>query len=306
MIDLAIIGAGPAGLTAAIYAARAGLNFVVLEQDGVGGGQITASHEIENYPGVGALSGEALGDAFRAQAEQLGAEIRFAVIEGIEILQNGFRLLLEDDVPVESRTVIAATGAVPRVLGVPGEAAFASYCAVCDGAFSAGKEVLVVGGGDTAVEDALYLSSICRKVTVALRRDVFRAAAGRAALLAEKPNVEIWYHTNLKEIRGDSGIQSVLLEQNGVTQEVPMQGVFIAVGVQPVSGWLNSLPLTFSEGYVVADETCKTDVPGLFAAGDLRKKPLRQVVTAVADGANAVTSAVDYLRYISSVRKGFL
>ncbi|MGM9538894.1 MAG: NAD(P)/FAD-dependent oxidoreductase [Candidatus Onthomonas sp.] len=306
MIDLAIIGAGPAGLAAAIYAARAGLNFAVLEQDGVGGGQITATHEIENYPGVGALSGEALGDAFRAQAEQLGAEIRFAVIEGIEILQNGFRLLLEDDAPVESRTVIAATGAVPKELGIPGEAEFASYCAVCDGAFSAGKDVLVVGGGDTAVEDALYLSSLCRKVTVALRRDLFRAAPSRVALLAEKPNVEVRYHTNLKEIWGDTGIQSILLEQNGVTQEVPMQGVFIAVGVQPVSGWLNSLPLTFSEGYVVADETCKTDVPGLFAAGDLRKKPLRQVVTAVADGANAVASAVDYLQYISSVRKGFL
>lgn len=294
MIDLVIIGAGPAGLTGAIYAARSGLDFLVLEQDGVGGGQITAAHEIENYPGLGRISGEALGDAFRAHAESLGTEITYAVVERVEPLAQGFRIHIEDEAPIEARAVIAATGAVPSALGVPSEH-LASYCAVCDGAFYTGRDVLVVGGGDTAVEDALCLAGICNSVTVALRRGTFRAAQSRVELLLSKPNVTVLYEANLREIRGTKRVESVLLELKNDCTELPMDGVFIAVGVKPVSDWLQDLPLEFAEGYVAAGEDCRTTIPGFYVAGDLRKKPLRQVATAVADGANAVTSAVNDL-----------
>lgn len=299
MIDLAIIGGGAAGLTAAIYAARAGLDFVVLEQDGYGGGQITSSHEVENYPGLGRISGADLGEAFRAQAEALKAEIRFGVVTSVINHGDHKEILLEDDSPISAKAVIAATGATPRTLGVPGEAALTgsgvSYCAVCDGAFCANKDVLVIGGGDTAVEDAIYLSSICRSVTIALRRDVFRAAKTRVNLLKEKANVTILYSTNLREIKGQGRVETVVLEHDGQLSEQPIAGVFIAVGVAPASEYLRELPLPFENGYVAADETCATNVPGLFVAGDIRKKQLRQVITAAADGANAVTSAVEWL-----------
>lgn len=299
MIDLAIVGGGPAGLTAAIYAARAGLDFVVLEQDGYGGGQIASSHEVENYPGTGRIGGFDLGEAFRAQAEGLGAEIRYAVVKGLRDLGDRKELVIDGKDPIQAQAVIAATGATPRKLGVPGEkeltGAGVSYCATCDGAFFRGKDVLVIGGGDTAVEDGLYLSSLCRSVTLALRRDVFRAAKSRVDVLKARENVSILYQTDLVEIKGQDNVRSVVLSGPDGAVERLMDGVFLAVGVAPVSQWLEELPLTFSEGYVAAGEDCATDIPGLFVAGDLRKKPLRQVVTAAADGANAVTSAMAWL-----------
>ena len=299
MIDLAIIGGGPAGLAAAVYAARAGLDFVVLEQDGLGGGQITASHEVENYPGFCRVSGEALGNAFRRHAETLGADIRFAVVQGL--IDHGDRkeILIEDESPLLARAVVAATGAVPRTLNIPGERELlgvgVSYCATCDGAFFRDKDVLVAGGGDTAVEEAIYLSSICRSVTVAVRRDAFRAVKSRVEALVKKKNVSILFSTRLTEIKGQGITEAVVLKSAQGTTERPMDGVFIAVGVEPVSDWLKELPLNFEDGYVVAGEDCRTNIPGIFAAGDLRKKSLRQVVTAAADGANAVYSAVEYL-----------
>lgn len=301
MIDLAIIGAGPAGLTAAIYAARAGLDFVLLDQDGYGGGQIVASHEVENYPGLGRISGADLGDAFRAQAEALGAEVRFAVVQGIKDLGAYKELLIEDEEPIQARAVIAATGAVPRALGVPGEAAFTglgvSYCATCDGAFFQDKDVLVVGGGDTAVEDALYLSFVCRSVTVALRRNEFRGAKRRVGLLKTQKNVTIRYETHLTEIQGTGHVEEVILNGPEGPETLPMDGVFLAVGVTPASQWMRELPLAISEeGYVLASEDCVTNISGFFVAGDLRKRSLRQVVTAAADGANAVASALEWMR----------
>lgn len=295
MFDLVIVGAGAAGLTAAVYAARAGLDFVVLEQDGYGGGQITSSHEVENYPGLGRISGADLGEAFRTQAEMLGAEIRFAVVRSVKDCGAYKELLLEDDEPIQTKAVIAATGATPRKLGIPGEAEFASYCATCDGAFYADKDVLVIGGGDTAVEDTIYLSGICRTVTIALRRDVFRAAKRRVEKLQTLKNVTILYKTQLLEITGTGQSREVLLETGGVRRRQAMDGIFIAVGVAPAGDYLSDLPLGLESGYVAADETCQTAVSGLFVAGDLRKKPLRQVSTAVADGANAVNSAVMWL-----------
>ena len=179
MKELVIVGGGPAGLAAAIYAARAGLDFTVLERDGFGGGQITSSHEVENYPGAGQVSGFDLGQAFRDQAVELGAEITYGAVTGIRDLGDCKELLLDGGENLRARAVIAATGAAPKKLGVPGEreltGAGVSYCATCDGAFFRGKDALVVGGGDTAVEDALFLSALCRSVTVALRRDGCRA-----------------------------------------------------------------------------------------------------------------------------------
>lgn len=299
MKELVIVGGGPAGLSAAIYAARAGLDFIVLERDGFGGGQITSSHEVENYPGAGRKSGFDLGQAFRDQAVELGAEIVYGTVTGIKDLGDCKELVLDGGEPVRARAVIAATGASPRKLGVPGEreltGAGVSYCATCDGAFFRGKSTLVIGGGDTAVEDALFLSALCKDVTVALRRDVFRAARRRVDLLSAKENVTILYRTNLTEIRGEGRVQSVILSGPEGTAERPVDGVFLAVGVEPAGGWLSGLPLALDGGYVAAGEDCRTNIPGLFAAGDLRKKPLRQVVTAAADGANAVMSAMEYL-----------
>lgn len=299
MKELVIVGGGPAGLSAAIYAARAGLDFVVLERDGFGGGQITSSHEVENYPGAGRKSGFDLGEAFRNQALELGAEIRHGSVTGLKDREDCKELILDSGESVRAKAVIAATGAAPKKLGVPGEkeltGAGVSYCATCDGAFFRGKDTLVVGGGDTAVEDALFLSALCRSVTVALRRDVFRAAKRRVELLKAKENVTILYRTNLTEIRGEGRVGSVILSGPEGTRERSMDGVFLAVGVEPASGWLAGLPLRLEDGYVAAGEDCHTNIPGLFVAGDLRKKPLRQVVTAAADGANAVTSTLDYL-----------
>lgn len=297
MYDLVILGAGPAGLTAAVYAARAGLDFVVLEQDGYGGGQITASHEVENYPGLGHISGADLGEAFRAQAEMLGAEIQFGVVQSLRQQEGYWELLLEDDEPIHARAVIAATGAVPRKLNIPGEElSGVSYCATCDGAFSAGKDVLVIGGGDTAVEDALYLSNLCRHVTIALRRDVFRAAKRRVDQLLRQENVTVLYNTKPVSIHGESHVSAVTLEHGGEEKAVPFHAVFVAAGVEPVSDYLSTLPLPLQQGYLAAPESCETELPGLFVAGDLRQKALRQVVTAVADGANAASSAAQWLR----------
>ena len=252
-----------------------------------------------NYPGAGQVSGFDLGQAFRDQAVELGAEITYGAVTGIRDLGDCKELLLDGGENLRARAVIAATGAAPKKLGVPGEreltGAGVSYCATCDGAFFRGKSTLVIGGGDTAVEDALFLSALCRSVTVALRRDVFRAAKRRVDLLKSKENVTILYQTNLTEIRGEGRVQSVVLSGPDGTVERPVDGVFLAVGVEPAGGWLVGLPLELEGGYVAAGEDCRTNIPGLFAAGDLRKKPPRQVVTAAADGANAVTSVLEYL-----------
>lgn len=299
LYDLAIVGAGPAGLTAAIYAARAGLDFVLLEQDGCGGGQITAAHRVQNYPGLPAISGEALAGALRGQAEALGAQIRLAEVERIEDGGACKTLRLADEEPLAARAVIAAAGAAPRPLGLAREADYVgagiSYCAVCDGAFYEGREVFVVGGGDTAVEDALYLAGLCRKVTVALRRDRFRAAGTRVDALLRTPNITVLYRTRLTAVSGEGRVRAVTLERDAERWEEPADGVFIAVGSQPNTGFLDGLPLEKRDGYIAADESCRTSVPGLFAAGDLRAKPLRQAVTAAADGANAVASALQWL-----------
>lgn len=298
MYDLLILGAGTAGLTAAIYAARAGLNFAVLEQDGWGGGQISSAHQVQNYPGVPEVSGADLGEKLRQQAADLGAEILCAEIERVERRGGVFYLTDTEGEQFRAKAVIAATGAFPRKLGLAGEETLTgvSYCAVCDGAFYAGKDVLVVGGGNTGVEDALYLSSICRSVTVLLRRAVFRAAQTRVDLLRKQPNVTVLTNTTVTALHGQERLEAITVEMEGESRKIPADGIFVAVGSEPATNCLRELPLRLENGYIAAGEDCATTVPGLFAAGDIRVKPLRQAVTAAADGANAATSAVTYLR----------
>lgn len=297
MYDLIILGAGCAGLTAAIYAARAGLSFAVLEQDGWGGGQISSAHLVQNYPGVPVVSGVELAERLRQQAADLGAEILCAEIEHVEKRGGLFYLTGTEGEQFQAKAVIAATGAFPRKLGLAGEESLTgmSYCAVCDGAFYSGKDVLVVGGGNTGVEDALYLSSICRSVTVLLRRAAFRAAQTRVDLLLRQSNVSVLTNTVVTRLHGQSRLEAVTVRTDGENRTIQTNGIFIAVGIVPAVKCLLGLPLRLEGGYIVAGEDCVTPVPGLFAAGDIRLKPLRQAVTAVADGANAASSANAYL-----------
>lgn len=301
MYDLVIIGGGSAGLTAAIYAARAGLDFVVLEQDGWGGGQITSAHMVENYPGVPNINGADLGEAIKEQAVSLGAKIELGIVERINDNGNNKEIVLYDGKVITSKAVIAATGASPRKLHVSGEETLlgrgVSYCAVCDGAFFAGKDVFVIGGGDTAVEDAIYLADICKTVTLVHRRDTFRAPKTRMDVLFKLPNVTVRCNETLHKITGEERADGVELKsENGDLKHYSANGVFIAVGSVPATSYLQGLPLTFDQDYVVANEDCKTEIDGLFVAGDIRRKQLRQVVTAVSDGANAAASAVEYLK----------
>jgi thioredoxin reductase (NADPH) len=300
MYDLVIIGAGSAGLTSAIYSARAGLNFVVLEQDGWGGGQITSAHMVENYPAVPNISGADLGDLMKEQAENLGATIELAIVENVVDKIDYKEIVLHNGDVIQTKAVICATGATPRKLGVDGEKEFigkgVSYCAVCDGAFFANKDVFVIGGGDTAVEDAIYLSSICKSVTLVHRRDTFRAPKTRVEVLRKLSNVTIKYNTTLNAITGDDRVNGVDLKGENGIKHYDANGIFIAVGTVPATYYLKNLPLEFDGDYVVANETCVTNVNGIFVAGDIRKKQLHQVVTAVADGANSATSAINYLK----------
>lgn len=300
MYDLVIIGGGTAGLTAAIYAARAGLKFTVLEQDGWGGGQITSAHIVENYPGVPNISGINLGEAIKKQAVDLGAEIKLAIVDEVKDSGKYKEIILHNGETISAKAVIAATGANPRKLNVEGEKSLlgrgVSYCAVCDGAFFADKKVFVIGGGDTAVEDAIYLSTICKDVTLVHRRDTFRAPKTRVDALLKLPNVTILYNKELNAITGNQRVNGVELKSAEGLRHYNAEGVFIAIGTVPATDYLKNLPLTFDNDYVAANEDCKTPVQGLFVAGDIRKKKLRQAVTAAADGANAAASAIEYLK----------
>lgn len=300
MFDLIIVGAGVAGLTAAIYAARAGADFIVLEQDGYGGGQISSAHLVENYPGVPSVCGADLSEEIRAHAEKLGAKTEFGIVT--DIIDNGEskKVITEDNIEYVSKAVIIATGASPKALGVLGEDKFlgrgVSYCAVCDGAFYEDKDVFVIGGGDTAVEDAIYLSDICKSVTLVHRRDEFRAPKTRVDYLKSKENVKFILYANLVAVDGGERVSSVSVNTDNGVNKYNTDGVFIAVGTKPESSMIKSLNIDTDNGYIKADETCKTNVKGIFAAGDIRTKHLRQVITAAADGANAAISAMEFIK----------
>ncbi|MBQ8199635.1 MAG: thioredoxin-disulfide reductase [Lachnospiraceae bacterium] len=298
--DVVIIGSGPAGMAAGIYAKRAGLAVVILEKTGISGGQVLSTYEVDNYPGLPMSNGFDLSEKFREHAEHLGVEIKAAAVERIED-RGETKLLYTEDETYETRTVILATGAEHAKLGVPGEEELTgmgvSYCATCDGAFFRGRTVAVIGGGDVAVEDAIFLARGCEKVYLIHRREELRAAKILQDALMKLPNVEILWNCELKEIQGEDQVENLLIYNNKTQQTNPLavSGVFIAVGNVPNTDLVKGLVDMDEKGYIIADETCATSVPGIFAAGDVRTKQLRQIITAAADGANAVTSVEQFM-----------
>ncbi len=305
-VEIGIIGGGPAGLTAAIYAARAGYRPVIWEAASCGG-QMLLTHEIENYPGVPNVSGMDLADSMTAQAQALGVEIRYGLIQSVTQTADGF-VLDAEGTPEKCRALIVASGADHRKLGAPGEEKFTgrgvSYCAVCDGRFFAQKDVAVVGGGNTALGDALYLSRICRTVTLIHRRDAFRADRILVDRAQKTGNIRYCLSARVEEIVGDERVNGVrvadIADADKPTQTLPVSAVFIAVGNTPQTGFLASLSaLTMESGYIPTDDCCASNVPGLFAAGDVRVKSLRQVATAVSDGAVAGVAAAEYIEHLN-------
>lgn len=302
MYDLIIIGAGPAGLSAAVYGRRAGLDLLVIEQTPMGGGQVVDTYEVDNYLGMPGINGFDLAQKFRSHADGLGAVFRSGRVTAIR--DGGEFKVVEtaDGTSYEARTLILAGGAEHAKLGVPGEAEHrgqgVSYCATCDGAFFKKKDVAVVGGGDVAVEDAVYLSRFCRKVYLIHRRDSLRAAKSLQEKLFSCENVEVIWNSTLQRIQGTDLVEGIGIRQNGeeTERELAVEGVFIAVGMRPNTEVYRGTVACDEGGYLLAGEDCGTDVPGIFAAGDIRTKALRQIVTAVSDGACAVASVERYLR----------
>lgn len=301
MYDLIIIGSGPAGLAAAVYGKRAGLNLLVIEEKPMSGGQVLNTYEVDNYPGIPGINGFDLGMKFREHADAAGAEFKTASVR--EISDEGEKKIVRaaDGTCFDTRTIILATGAEHRMLGVSGEETYkgkgVSYCATCDGAFFRQKDVAVVGGGDVAVEDAVYLARMCNKVYLIHRRDSLRAAKGLQDKLMACDNVEILWDRTVQEVYGSGLVEGVKLKsvKEQTQEELAVQGVFIAVGMHPNTEAFRDVVPCDEQGYVIAGEDCVTKTPGIFAAGDLRTKQVRQIVTAVADGACAVASAERYL-----------
>ncbi len=302
VFDTVIIGAGPAGLSAGIYAARAELDFVILEDVGGKGGQIVNTPEIDNYPGLYHSGGFDLAAKFREHAEAVGAAFADGRVSGVEKRDGNFVILTEEGETFFSKTVILATGAKAGALNIPGEEELVgcgvSYCATCDGAFFKNRTVAVVGGGDVAVGDALLLSRICKKVYLIHRRDSLRAAKVLQSRLFSKDNVEILWNTSVDSIEGDDQVEALDItdKQTGERKALLVQGVFVAVGNLPATSFVRDFVDCDNSGYVIADETTRTSVQGFFAAGDCRTKGLRQVITAAADGAVAVAAVDEYLR----------
>lgn len=298
--DLLILGSGAAGLTAAIYAKRAGLDFAVLEREFMGTGQIAEAPVVDNYPGIPGVDGYSLGEKLREHAEGLGTEFLEAEAQRIFCENSEFFVDTAAGEQYRARAIIYALGAAHRPLTVPGAERLTgrgiSYCAVCDGAFYEGKTVAVIGGGDTALGDALNLSNIAKTVYLVHRRDAFRANQSVQNQVQKQANIIPVMQANLLAVNGEEKVESVTVSQNGETKNLAVDGVFAAIGMLPNTALLRDFPVLSENGFVIADETGKTAVPGLFAAGDVRTKQLRQVITACADGANAVFAAEQYLR----------
>ncbi len=297
--DIIILGSGPAGLSAAIYAQRARLSTLLIEEKPLSGGQILDTYEVDNYPGLPGITGFEMGQKFRAHADQLGAEVVNTQVLEVK-LDGEIKTVVTKKGVYEAKALIIATGATHRRLGIPGEDKLAgmgvSYCATCDGAFFKGKTVAVVGGGDVALEDALFLARGSEKVYLVHRRDEFRGARILQEKVKETENIEPVLDSVVTEIKGEGQVSSILIQnKNGDSRELQVQGVFIAVGIEPNSSAVKDLVAQDAGGYIVAGEDTRTSVDGIFAAGDVRTKQLRQVLTAAADGANAVTSAEKYI-----------
>lgn len=299
--DLIIVGSGPAGLAAGIYASRADLNFIIIEKNPISGGQIINTYEVDNYPGVPGISGFELADRFRKHCDNQGVNFITGDVKTFDVKDKVKTITLDNGDIYKAKTIIISTGAVYKKLDVEGEEKFSgmgvSYCATCDGAFFRNKDVVVVGGGDVAVEDAIFLARLCHKVYVVHRRDEFRAAKSSGAKLKSLENVEIIWDSVVEEITGKEIVDSVTI-QNVKTKEkkvLKVEGAFIAIGNMPSSDVYKELVATDPSGYIIAGEDCETNVKGVFAAGDIRTKDLRQIITAAADGANAITAVEKYL-----------
>ena len=300
MRDVIIIGGGPAGLTAAIYAVRAGLDTLVLEANQLGG-QVAVSAEVDNYPAVPHTMGWVLANSMAQQVQAMDVPIQYARVTALERTEADFRLRVEGGEDLTCRSVILANGAKRRKLGCPGEEEFlgrgVSYCATCDGAFFKGKDVAVMGGGNTAVEDALYLAGICRSVTLIFRRDRLTAQRKLVEAAEGKENLRLCPRSLVTAVTGGDLVEAVEITgaENGEKQSLPVSALFVAIGLEPDNAPF-APPLALDDyGYILAGEDCKTNVPGVFAAGDSRTKLLRQIVTAVADGAVAAMQAERFL-----------
>lgn len=299
MYDVIILGGGPAGLCAGIYAKRAMLNCVVVEKIPFGAGQITESERVDNYLGLLGESGFELGNKFRNHAKSLGVE--FYTGNAVKIISNdnGYLIVMADKSEISARTIIYALGANRRKLEVSGEQQFTgkgvSYCAVCDGAFYKDKTVVVAGGGDTAVGDAILLSKFAKKVYLVHRRNQLKASNSLQQQLKELNNVSFQLNSSITEIIGDNKVTAVKINTDMGEKLIKTDGVFIAVGTKPMSDLLKDIVQMDDNGYVIADETGVTTAKGIFVAGDVRTKDFRQLITAVADGANCAYSAEKYL-----------
>lgn len=300
MYDLVIIGSGPAGLSAAVYAKRACLSVLVVEKEAFAGGQMVYTEEVDNYLGLNAKSGFELAESFKQHALDLDVSFAEGAVEKIVPKDGQWSLHMESGEDIETKTVLLATGATHRKLGVPGEENFAgvgvSYCATCDGAFFQGKSVAVVGGGDVALEDALYLANICEHVYLIHRRNELRGTKVLQNQVFANEKITFIGESEVTAIIGDKQVSGISVHNKVIdeTKELSVAGVFIAVGMEPQSDLYTPL-LSLEHGYVPAGEDCATEKDGLYVAGDVRTKRLRQIVTAVADGANAVHSIQEYL-----------
>ena len=301
-IQLLIIGSGPAGYTAAIYACRANIKTVVYE--GIQpGGQLTTTTEVENFPGYPqGVSGQQMMDDFKAQAERFGAEIRFGIVTKVDFSQRPFKVQVDDEKWLEADAVIIATGATARYLGLESEEKFrgqgVSACATCDGFFYRGKDVAVVGGGDTACEEATYLASLCRKVYMIVRRNVFRASKAMQERVFNTPNIEVLWEHQTKEIIGnDMGVTGAILRRNdGQERTIAIDGFFLAIGHHPNSDVFKEWIDTNEEGYIITDgKSTRTSRPGIFAAGDVQDPTYRQAINAAASGCRAAMDAEKFL-----------
>ena len=308
--DVAILGAGPAGMTAAVYTSRANLSTIMIER-GVPGGQMVNTNEVENYPGFASILGPDLSNKMFEHAKKFGAEYAFG---DVKQLNDGdeYKTIVTGNKEYKARAVIIATGAEHKKLGIPGEEEYSgrgvSYCAVCDGAFVKDRELVVVGGGDSAVEEGIFLTRFAKKVTIVHRRDQLRAQKilQERAFANEKIDF-IWSHT-VKEIHAEDGkVSSVTLvsTKDGTEREFKTDGVFIYIGLVPLTKPFEHLGITNEDGWIITDEEMRTRVPGIFAAGDVRAKSLRQIVTATGDGSIAAQSAQEYVEELkASIVKG--
>lgn len=300
MYDTIIIGAGPAGMTAALYAARSNLKVALLER-GIYGGQMNNTAEIENYPGYAHISGPELAEKMFEPLENLGVEHLFGQVEKIEDHGDYKKIIIEDEV-FETKTVILASGANHRHLGVPGEEEYnsrgVSYCAVCDGAFFRDEDLLVVGGGDSAVEEAIFLTRFAKSVTIVHRRDQLRAQKLLQERAFANEKISFIWDSVVKEIKGDDRkVTSVVFEnvKTGQSSEADFGGVFVYVGLDPVSDFIKVLGICDEAGWIVTDQHMKTALDGIYAIGDVRQKDLRQITTAVGDGAVAGQEVYKYI-----------